>query len=157
MLAVLAGLSAAALASNTAIAASIGVPMDQVRMVTFKTPFKTVYVGNPVIADITIIDATHVFLLGKNFGTTNIVALDDGGRVILNDQITVLGHEGTMVTLQRGPGQRTLACDTGRCEAAPTPGDEAAPFDAITGQIDKRENQNLKAAVTDAVASGGKP
>jgi len=55
-LTVLAGLCAATLGSHLALAANVGVPMDQVRMITFRAPFKTVYVGNPVIADITIID-----------------------------------------------------------------------------------------------------
>jgi len=147
-LTVLAGLCAATLGSHLALAANVGVPMDQVRMITFRAPFKTVYVGNPVIADITIIDSTHVFVLGKNFGITNIVALDDGGRVIMNDQITVLGQEGSLVTLQRGAGQRTLSCDNGRCEAKPTPGDEEAPFNSVVGQMDRRDGQNLKAAAT---------
>src|SRR5262249_13425483 len=146
------GFCAATFFSQAALAAGVGVPMDQVRMITFRTPFKTVYVGNPIIADITVIDSTHVFVLGKNFGTTNIVALDDGGRVIMNDQITVLGQQGTMVTLQRGPGQKTLSCDAGRCEAKPTPGDEPVPFDAVSGQIDRRDGQNLRAAVTGAAA-----
>jgi hypothetical protein len=34
-----------------------------VRVLTFKTPVKTVFVGNPVIADITVIDPMHVFIL----------------------------------------------------------------------------------------------
>jgi len=151
--AIVAGLCAATFVSQTALAASVGVPLDQVRMITFQSPFKTVYIGNPVIADITVIDATHVFVLGKNFGTTNIVALDGGGRVIMNDQITVLGQEGAMVTLQRGAGQKTLSCAAGRCEAAPTPGDEPLPFDSVTGQMDKRDGQSLRAAATAAASA----
>ena len=48
----------------------VSVPMDEVRILTFAKPVKTVYVGNPTIADVTVIDATHVFLLGKSFDTS---------------------------------------------------------------------------------------
>jgi Flp pilus assembly secretin CpaC len=127
-------------------AAEIKIPLDQVRIITFKKPVKTVFVGNPVIADITVIDPLHVFLLGKNFGTTNIVALDGAGHESANEQITVLDRPGSVVTLQRGTGKTTLNCTSSRCEAAPTPGDEAVPYAAVTGEIDRRESLSLKAA-----------
>jgi hypothetical protein len=126
--------------------------MDEVRILTFAKPVKTVYVGNPTIADVTVIDATHVFLLGKSFGTTNLLALDNAGHQVAEEHITVLGHQGSVVTLQRGPARTTLNCAAQRCEAMPTPGDETAPFDTVTGQVDRRQDQNLKAA-----AAGGAP
>lgn len=138
-----AGLIAAA---PNAAAEDVRIPLDQVRILSFNTPVKTVFVGNPVIADITVIDSTHVFLLGKNFGTTNLIALDEKGRETVNEEITVLERPGSAVTLQRGAARTTLFCSTSRCEAAPTPGDDNAPFDAVNGQIDKREALSLKAA-----------
>ena len=138
----LSGLFAAPIAS----AENLEIPLDQVHVLAFKTPVKTVFVGNPVIADITVIDPTHVFLLGKNFGTTNVVALDDKGQEFFNEQVTVLDRPGSTVTLQRGVGKSTLNCNAARCEAAPTPGDETIPYDLVTGQIDKRDSLNAKAA-----------
>jgi Flp pilus assembly secretin CpaC len=145
LIGILAGASALALVS-TARAADLEIQLDQVRVVAFTAPVKTVFVGNPVIADITVIDPTHVFVLGKNFGTTNLIALDEMGREFLNQQITVLDRPGTFVTVQRGAAKSTLNCTSARCEAAPTPGDENAPFDALTGQMEKRETLNAKAA-----------
>jgi hypothetical protein len=124
----------------------VSVPMDEVRILNFAKPVKTVYVGNPTIADVTVIDATHVFLLGKNFGSTNLLAIDSAGHQVVEEHITVLGHQGSVVTLQRGPARVTLNCAAQRCEAMPTPGDETAPFDSVIGQVDKRQDQNLKAA-----------
>jgi len=141
----LAGLSGL-LAASAAGAQTVEVPLDQVHVLAFKTPVKTVFVGNPVIADITVIDPTHVFILGKNFGTTNVVALDERGQEFFNEQVTVLDRPGSVVTLQRGVGRSTLNCNASRCEAAPTPGDENSPFDAITSQIDKRDILNAKGA-----------
>ena len=63
-----------------ALAGSVTVPIDQARIVTFKQPVSTVYVGNPSMADVTVIDSHRVFVLGKAFGTTNIIALDAYGQ-----------------------------------------------------------------------------
>jgi len=142
----LAGFTSLTLAASACYADDIQIPLDQVHVLAFKTPVKTVFVGNPVIADITVIDPMHVFILGKNFGTTNLVALDAMGRETANDQITVLERPGSAVNLQRGAGKTTLICTPEHCEATPTPGDESARFDALTGQVDKREALSLKAA-----------
>jgi Flp pilus assembly secretin CpaC len=143
---VIAGLTGLLLASSPARAAGIEVPLDQVRIVTFNGPVKTVFVGNPLIADITVIDPTHVFILGKNFGTTNVVALDAKGRETVNEQITVLERPGSTVTLQRGAGRVTLNCSSAHCEATPTPGDDSERYSAVSGQIDNRESASVKAA-----------
>ena len=135
-----AGTTSLVLACGTASADDIAVAMDQMRLITFNVPVKTVLVANPVIADVTVIDTKRVFVLGKNFGTTNLIALDASGNPIANDQIVVAGREGQLVTLQRGVGQTTLACGGDRCQVTPAPGDDAAPFDAVSSQIQKRDS-----------------
>ena len=137
--AVLAGAAGYALCYGVASANDVAVAMDQMRLVTFSVPVKTVLVANPMIADVTVIDSRRVFVLGKNFGTTNLVALDAAGNSVANDQIVVSGREGQVVTLQRGAAQTTLACTGERCQVAPMPGDETAPFDAISSQMAKRD------------------
>ena len=138
-----AGLSALVLMSGSAFAGNVTLAMDQVRIVTFKTPFKAVSVGNPLIADATVIDETHVFLTGKEFGTTNLVAVDDEGNQVAEELITVTTQQGAMVTLTRGPTQSTLTCNAGRCDVRPTPGDEKLRYQDETGQIQVRETQNV--------------
>jgi putative type II/III system pilus formation protein len=155
MLRALAG--SAALAALTAVAQAdeIQVPLDQVRTVAFEKPVKTVYIGNPVIADITVIDSTHVFILGKSFGTTNIVTLDASGHETLNEQIIVTDRPGIAVTVQRGIARTTMMCTVEHCEAAPAPGDDATsniqrlgqpPHDALTAQANGEEGSGTKAA-----------
>jgi hypothetical protein len=134
------------LPASAASVDSITVSTNEVHILTFQSPVKTVFVGNPTIADVTVIDSTHVFVLGKSFGTTNLVALDDRGRQAAEEQITVLNPEKSVVTVQRGHARSTMYCVANHCEGAPIPGDQNEPFDIITGQIDKREAQNLKAA-----------
>jgi Flp pilus assembly secretin CpaC len=126
---------------------TITMPMDEVRVLTFSEPVKTVFVGNPTIADITVIDARHVFLQAKSFGATNLLALDENGKQVVEEHVTVYNHQDSVVTLQRGAGRTTLNCIADRCEVHPTPGDEATPFDAVTGQVEKYQ-QSQKAAAT---------
>ena len=54
-------------------------------------PVSTVYVGNPTIADVTMIDARHAFVQGKGYGRTNIVALNRDNVQVFNTRITVTG------------------------------------------------------------------
>jgi Flp pilus assembly secretin CpaC len=138
-----AGISAIA---PPALAADVEVPLDEVRVVTLKTPVKTVFVGNPVIADITVIDPQHIFVLGKTFGTTNLIGLDGRGNQRISEQISVSNRAGSAVTLHRGSSQVTMTCTQAECVAAPTPGDDKSQFDEVTGQIDRRQALSLKAA-----------
>lgn len=138
--------AALAFASGPAVAGDITLPMDEARIVTFPQPVATVYVGNPSIADVTVIDSRRVFLLGKAFGTTNLIALDSKGNPATSQRITVFGRPGSTVTLHRGPAQTTFACAATRCEAAPVPGDDNNNFEAVVGQRDKLSQQSAQAA-----------
>jgi len=139
---------AAVLAASTgmAAAADISVPLDEARIVLFDQPVSTVYVGNPMIADVSIIDSTRVFVLGRAFGATNLIALDAEGNQVSDDHVTVFGTGARSVTLYRGPEQLTYACTGQRCEASPLPGDAPAAFSAVLGQVDQRQALGLKAA-----------
>ena len=142
----IAAASALVLASGTANAGDIHLGMDQVRVVTLKIPFKAVSVGNPLIADATVIDENHVFVTGKEMGTTNLVAVDDEGNQVADELITVTTQQGSMVSLTRGGTWYTLTCNTGRCDVRPTPGDEEARYRADTTAITIREGQSVGAA-----------
>lgn len=139
------GAASVLFACGAASAEDIAVPMDQMRLLTFSAAAKTVLVANPVIADVTVVDNRRVFVLGKNFGTTNLIALDAAGNQIANDQVIVTGRQGQVVTLQRGAAQTSYACAGDHCQAAPVPGDDNGPFDAVNGQMSKRD-QMAKAA-----------
>src|ERR1700729_3588265 len=80
----------------------IALTMDEVRTLTFENPVTTVYVGNPSIADITMIDARHAFILGKAYGRTNIVALNHDGVQIYNERVDVAQGGVETLTLNRG-------------------------------------------------------
>ena len=102
--------------------AGLGVTIDQARLIEFPKPVKTVFVGNPTVVDVSMIDSQHAFLLGKTFGVTNMIALAADGNQISNQQVTVLNN-GAAVTINRGADQYNYMCTHVHCETAPRPGD----------------------------------
>ena len=131
-------LAAALLAAATPAATagdSVALALDEVHTITFKTPVATVYVGNPTIADVTMLDARHAFVQGKGYGRTNIVALNRDNVQVFNAHVTVVGaHDAGTVTLNRGAQRITLTCAGGRCEPTPTLGDDQKAFEAANTQ-----------------------
>ena len=133
---------------------AVALALDEVHTLTFKTPVATVYVGNPTIADVTMLDARHAFVQGKGYGRTNIVALNRDNVQVFNAHITVIGaRDSGTVTLNRGAQRVTLTCAGGRCEPTPTPGDDQKAFDAANNQSTAHQS----AARGVATAMEGKP
>jgi len=126
-------------AASPAYADGVAISMDEVRTITFPKPVATVYVGNPSIADINMIDSRHAFVLGKGFGNTNIVALDHQGDQVSNTHVSVMARQDSTVTLQRGAGRLTYSCTAYHCEATPEPGDAKDAFEAVNGQVTAHE------------------
>ena len=124
----------------------VSVVMDEVRIVTFKRPVSTVFVGNPVIADATVIDPYHAFVLGKTFGVTNLIALSPQSQTIANQQITVANRSGGVVTLNKGANQFNYSCTLAHCETNPRPGDNKVYFEETEGAIAAHQDQSIKAA-----------
>jgi len=139
--------AAAALLPLPVIAGEIRIPLDNVLTMTFDQPAKTVYVANPAIADITVIDPRHVFILGKSFGTTNLITLDRSGRETMNEQLIVTERFGRPVTVLHGTAHANMICTPVDCEAAPAPGDGVANSASSSDQ--------MAAPSTGGAAAGG--
>ena len=50
-------------------------------------PIDRVSVGNPAVADVTIISPRELYLLGKNFGSTNVILWRKGGQTTAIDLV----------------------------------------------------------------------
>jgi hypothetical protein len=131
---------------GAANAADVSVFMDEAKLITLSKPAKTVFTGNALIADATVVDPTHIFVSGRNFGETNLVAVDGEGREIMNTPVTVMERGGTRVTVQRATARYTFGCATGRCEVWPTPGDDYPWFRDQHNEVDLRMSSSLKGA-----------
>jgi len=142
-----ASMAALLLGAGNAVAGGIDVPINEVRIVSFPTAISTVFMGNPSIADVTVIDPHRVFIMGKVFGSTNLIGLDSNGHPAVSERVTVFGKTAGMVTVHHGAVQMTYACGGGRCEASPVPGDDRGTyFDPVFDERDKTSGQALAAA-----------
>jgi Flp pilus assembly secretin CpaC len=132
------------LLTTPAFAAGVSVPMDEVRTVTFAKPVATVFIGNSVVADVSMIDSHHAAVVGKAFGTTNVIALDSAGHQVSNTYVSVSETRGATVTLLKGSAQMTMSCGGPRCEIAPIPGD--AKFKDDYGDVSVHHDVRTKTA-----------
>ena len=90
---------------------SIEVHMDNARLLKVPEGADTIVVGNPLIADVAI-QRNHVMVVtGKNFGTTNMIALDSKGAIISESQIIVSTPQKDRLTVVRGFDLETYACN----------------------------------------------
>lgn len=95
----------------------IEVVMNQAKIVKLTRPADTIVIGNPLIADAAVQDATTVVLTGKGFGVTNMVILDSDGAPIVDEQIYVTRHDARSVRVYRRAEIQTLSC-TPLCESS---------------------------------------
>jgi len=120
------------------------VTYDQSTLLQLSRPAKIVIVGNPAVADAQLVSDTSVYVIGRMFGTTNIIALDAKGNEVSNTLVAVGAADSVQVTVYRGPGgQRNFACAP-RCERTVTPGDP--DMSAIIQDADKKADSAQKSA-----------
>jgi len=104
------------------LAQGFPVRIDQASRITLSAPARDVVIGNPSVADVTIIDGRNLLIMGKSYGVTNLVVLDARGRTILDRQIVVSASDEGRVSFYRGPDVYNYACSP-RCERTPMPGE----------------------------------
>jgi len=106
--------SAAVLAAPvvvTAQSASLNVEIDQAARVQLRAPAGSVIVGNPQIADVTVVDSNTLYITGKGYGVTEVVAVDAIGRTVFQSQVVVSAGAGSgRVRVWRGGQATEMAC-----------------------------------------------
>ncbi len=116
---------------------SLKITIDRAKVVRIAKTADTVIVGNPSIVDATIQDGRTIILTGRSFGVTNLIVLDVNGSPIVDETITVQGHEVNTVRIYRRAVRETMACDP-VCEPTLTIGDDGKLFNNAIGQINSR-------------------
>ncbi len=98
--------------------------IDEATAVTLSGSASSVIVGNPSIADVSIVDRRRIAVLGRTYGTTNVMVFDAAGRMIYNGLVTVTSPSAGHVSLFRGAAVHNYTCGP-RCERTPMPGEPA--------------------------------
>lgn len=108
----LAAATASLLLAGAASAQSrLSVGIDQAQRVQLRGPAGSVIVGNPQIADVTVVDANTLYITGKGYGVTEVVAVDPIGRTVFQSEIVVTAGDGAgRVRLWRGAQATEMAC-----------------------------------------------
>jgi Flp pilus assembly secretin CpaC len=117
------------LASASQAAPTLSVPIDQSTRVALPAGTRDVMIGNPAIADVNVIDSRNAVVLGKGYGVTNLLVIDQLGRTVLERQIVVSAPTIGRVSVIRGAKVEDYACAAGceRAGAAPDAAAAAAP------------------------------
>lgn len=129
------GASCLALVASAAQAENFKVELNETKALHLSKPVSTILVGNPAIADVSVESSNLVYVMGRSFGTTNLVAMDSDGKSILNLDVSVVSQSASTVTLTRGSGGQLSYNCTPRCERVPGVGDNPESYDALMKQV----------------------
>lgn len=107
---IVAALAVAALATPALAAPRTSVAIDQTTRINLRGAAASVVVGNPAIADVTVVDERTVFLSGRGYGVTEVVVLDPLGRTLWQGEVVVTQPTQGAVTVYRGSTATEMAC-----------------------------------------------
>ena len=111
-----------------AAAADIEVVMNQAKIVKLARPADTIVIGNPLIADVAVQPGGIMVVTAKSYGITNLMALDRGGKTLMEHPIQVVGPVDSVV-LYRGIERESYSC-LPTCERRIVLGDSVNYFNA---------------------------
>lgn len=106
-----------AAAPAAVVAATLPVTMNEAVRVTLPSEAHDIIVGNPDIADVTVVDGRHLIVTGKKFGETNLIVTGMRGETIVDQQIVVPWPSAGRVFMFSGAGVTKYAC-TPECVSA---------------------------------------
>ncbi len=86
------------------------VDLDYARIVKIPEGAQTLVIGNPLVADVTMLKNNKLMVItGKSFGTTNLIVLDQAGGQVGELIITVVPFHDKLI-VQRGPHRESYSC-----------------------------------------------
>lgn len=108
---------------------------DHSRILTVARAPGTIIIGNPSIADVTI-QGNQLYLHARAYGETNVVVMDEAGKLLADYDVTVqTGGANNVYVFKAGPWQTTTMVCAPECEATLHIGDADKPyFKVIAGQ-----------------------
>jgi hypothetical protein len=140
--------------ANVARADNMTIPLDQAQLLRLPTGVATIVIGNPLIADASLQPGGLLVVTGKGYGSTNLLALDRSGRVVLDKQLVVNKPRASgVVIVQKGMDTETYSCNPD-CAPRATLGDTPNFFNAVTAQGAVRAGQ---AGSSPGGSAGGGP
>jgi Flp pilus assembly secretin CpaC len=122
------------LIAGAARAQAVTVSLDHSERLNIRGSAANVMVGNPSVADVTVVDSHTLFVLGKSYGTTGLNVTDALGRTLYAGDVTVV-RPAYSVSVYRGVARSEFACAPNCAEAHAT-----GPAPAASGDGDSSSN-----------------
>jgi Flp pilus assembly secretin CpaC len=122
--------------ATPAFARDIRVALDQAFPIRLAESAEGVAIGNPTIAGVSVQNDRFLFVTGRSYGSTNLVVVGSGGRVLYSGRVVVTPDETDVVMVTRGVETARLEC-TPLCRPRPDIGDGEASTQ-VTQQITAR-------------------
>ncbi len=98
----------------------IALEVGKAQLIRLSATPNVIMLGNPTVADVVVEDDGLLFLLGQEPGETNMLILDQAGKVIISAAVVVGPMKKRRVTVDRGQETFTLSCNP-RCVPVATP------------------------------------
>jgi Pilus formation protein N terminal region len=115
----------------------LAITLDEAKVAKLPEGTSTLVVGNPMIADVTMLKTGDAMVLtGKGYGETNLIALDSRGAIIFERQLRVLPSKSVLV-LQNGGSRVSYSCNPD-CMPTVQLGDDPKTFNDAGGEITTR-------------------
>jgi len=119
-------------------AETIEVGIDEARIMHLPQGATTLVIGNPLIADASLQNGDIIVITGKSFGSTNLIALDHSGRVLLERGVQVQSARSPdLVVVYRNDKRQSYSCAP-ECSPRITLGDDTGAFSAGLAQSVQR-------------------
>lgn len=122
-----------ALTASQGMAERLLVGVDRAQLMRIEVPVDTVIIGNPAIADASVYDQTTLIVTGKSFGETNMIVLDQLGKIVREIDLMVSTPSDTL-TVHKGASRLSYTC-TPVCERTLRAGDATEPFKELQAQV----------------------
>ncbi|MET3781074.1 Flp pilus assembly secretin CpaC [Brevundimonas sp. 1080] len=106
---------------------ALNVEIDRSARVQLRGAAASIIVGNPQIADVSLVDANTMFIVGRGYGVTEVVAVDGVGRTLFQREIVVTGGSTGSVRVWRGAQATEMACGASCTPSVRSPSASAAP------------------------------
>ena len=132
LIAAMAGL----LPAGAEAASELTVYADQAAVVNLTGEASTVVVGNPSIADATV-RGNALFVHGRTFGHTNVIALDADGNELASISVNVMLGGAHNINVFRKGAKFSYACNP-HCESTLQIGDNGAYFEIIGKETESK-------------------
>lgn len=94
----------------------------QAQSLSLDSAVRDVVVGDPEIADVSLVNERTLVVLGKRPGVTSLLIFGAGGRPLTDRQIVVSEGGAGSVTVYRGAATSTYACGRQCTRLPPTTG-----------------------------------